>query len=361
VLFSTLFVLANPDLVAMLGENFSRLLDSLWDRLARFAPGPLQLLFWLAVLWVGVGLLRPVMAVAVEAPPRIGGAKTSAATLYPAFRNTLIVAILVFAAYLIFEFQTLWFRAFPPGFHYSGYAHEGAAWLTIALALATVVLSAIFRGDLLHDPRLPFLKRLARAWSLLNLLLAVAVYNRLFIYIGFNGMTRMRIVGLFGISAVVAGFVLVLVKIARHHDFLWLCRRHLWALAAAIYLLAVTPVDAIVVGYNVRRILSGDPAPSVQISVHPISSEGLLLLPPLLDCRDATIREGIRALLAQRHEQAEQQARRRRRLGWTAHQIADERLLQQLRNEREHWSDYEQAEARAAALQNFHEYAYQWY
>ncbi len=47
------------------------------------------------------------------------------------------MVILIYAVYLAFEFHTLWFRVFPKGFYYSGYAHEGAAWLTIGLVLAT--------------------------------------------------------------------------------------------------------------------------------------------------------------------------------------------------------------------------------
>lgn len=110
-------------------------------------------------------------------------------------------------------------------FVYSGDAHEGAAWLTVALALATFILSLVFRGSVRCDARLPKLRMLAWAWSLENVLLAFAVYNRLFIYVGFNGMTRMRIVGLFGITAVLVGFVVVLVKIAKNHSFVWLIRR----------------------------------------------------------------------------------------------------------------------------------------
>ena len=143
------------------------------------------------------------------------------------------------------------------------------------------------------------LRRLAWIWSIENLLLALAVYHRLSIYIGFNGMTRMRTVGLLGITAVVVGFVLVVHKITRGHDFRWLIRRQLWTVAIAIYLYAVIPVDPLVHTYNVRRILSGDPAPSVQISVHPIDSAGVLVLFPLLESDDALLREGVRALLAE--------------------------------------------------------------
>lgn len=202
---------------------------------------------------------------------------------------------------------------------------------------------------------------LAWLWSLENMLLAIAVYHRLFINIGFNGMTRMRIVGLYGMSAVVVGFLLVLRKIARHHDFVWLIRRHLWTVAVAVYLLAVTPVDMIVVSYDVRRILSGDPAPCVQLRVHPIRSEGVLLLLPLTECRNTTIREGIRAMIAQRHEEAEHSTLLRQQQGWTTYQIADPLLLDQLRAASGRWAQYADRVKRDEALKRFHAYAYQWY
>jgi hypothetical protein len=212
-----------------------------------------------------------------------------------------------------------------------------------------------------RDPRLDRLKRLAWLWSIENFVLAVAVYHRLWIYIGFNGMTRMRTIGIFGTSTVVAGFVLVLWKIARQRDFAWLVRHQLWVLAFATYLYALTPVDTLVVQYNVRRILAGDPAPSVEISVHPISSEGVLLLRPLLDCDDAIIREGVRAMLAERLDEAESQARRRETLGWTTYQLADQIVLRGLRDSGDRWSDYRDQEARSRALKAFHDYAYQWF
>ena len=355
------------DLLTAFSARIAELFDQLRDWLIRFSPQPLEVLFWLAVLWVGVGLIRPRLDrplwAEIVGDPRqaAGGQDPLRAALYPAFRNTLMVVLVLFAVYLVFEFQTLWLRVFPQGFHYSGYAHEGAAWLTVALALATVVLSLVFRGDVLRDERLPRLKRLAWLWSLENVLLAIAVYHRLFIYIGFNGMTRMRIVGLYGMSAVVVGFLLVLRKIARHHDFVWLVRRHLWTVAVAVFLLAVTPVDMIVVSYDVRRILSGDPAPCVQISVHPISSEGVLLLPPLLECRDETIREGIRAMPAVRHEQAERSALLRQQQGWTSYQIADQLLLGRLRSASGQWAEYTDRNKREEMLKRFHAYAYQWY
>jgi hypothetical protein len=365
VAFSLLFIVANPDLLTLFGETMERVLTTLREWILRMAPNWREMLFWLVVLWVAVGLLRPVVTRSLmeETRPaaRPDAAPTTKAMFYAPFRNTLITVIVLFAVYLVFEFKTLWFRVFPEGFHYSGYAHEGAAWLTIALALATVSLSLIFRGQVLQDPRLGRLRWLAWIWSVENLLLAIAVYNRLYIYIGFNGMTRMRMVGLFGMTCVVAGFILVVWKIACNRDFIWLMRRHLWALALTVYLFALTPVDFIAHTYNVRRILAGDPAPSVQISVHPISSEGILVLVPLTRSDDDIIREGVSAMLAQRLEEAESQARRRRQQGWTAYQFSDRLVLNQLRAASESWAEFEDAQRREDALQRFHEYAYQWY
>jgi hypothetical protein len=369
IAFSFLFILANPDLLKYFGESICSILDSLREWMKRFSPSAWEFVFWVGVLWITIGLLRPVVG---RTPSKNWSDETMAVAdrsdgdmqypLYSAFRNMLLTVIALFAVYLLFEFKTLWFRVFPEGFYYSGYAHEGAAWLTVALALATVILSLIFRGGILRDPRLPKLRKLAWVWSFENFLLAVSVYHRLSIYIDFNGMTRMRMVGIFGMTAVVIGFVLVIWKIAYHRDFHWLMRRHLWTLALTVYVFALTPVDAIVTKYNACRILSGDPSPSVQISVHPIGSEGVLFLKPLLESEDPIIREGIRAMLAQRSEEAEALAQRSGEQGWTACQIADRLVLEELRSADGNWAEYAADRARRdTALQRFHAYAYQWY
>lgn len=366
VVFGTVFVLANPDLVASFSEALEQLVKQTREWLLEMSPGEIG--FWIVVTWLAAGFLRQASAsdLAAEAVIEATAVEETMAVfeparLYPAFRNTLVTVIVLFAVYLVFEFRTLWFREFPQGFYYSGYAHEGAAWLTFALALATAVLSLVFRGPVMRDPRLPRLRRLGWFWSAENFVLAVAVYHRLAIYIGFNGMSPMRMVGLYGMTAVVLGFLLVLWKIAYGRSFGWLVRRQLWALAIVVYLFALTPVDAIVTEYNVRRILAGDPAPSVQISVHPISAEGVVLLEPLLQCDDAIIREGVAAMLAERDDEAEALTAHRQSEGWTSFQLADLLVVNQLRRDRAAWAEYRDPASRQSALERFHDYAYQWY
>ncbi len=295
--FGTLFVLANPDIATGVGRQFRAAFDSLGRMLTGFHVG--EAMLWLSSGFLLLGLLYPAHAfllaerkpAELEQVPELSG-------MYLACRNTLLSVIVLFAVYLVFEFATLWFRTFPENFYYAGYAHQGAFWLTVALALATVVLSAIFRGSVLADGRLDSLKRLALIWSIENLLLSAAVYNRMLIYIDFNGMTQMRVVGLLGITSVVAGFMLVVVKLYRDKGFVWLLHRQLWVPAMAVLLYAVLPVDWIVNRFNVAQIQSGNLAPSVQIVAHQVSAEGVLPLVALIDCEDQKIRDGVRAILA---------------------------------------------------------------
>ncbi|MEZ6059796.1 MAG: DUF4153 domain-containing protein [Planctomycetaceae bacterium] len=363
--FGTVFILANPDLVTIVSTRLQIVIDAISDWLSAFSFW--EVVFWVAALWVSVGLIRPYVtaapSVADESRPETPAAE---APLLIAFRNTLLSVIALFAIYLVFEFRTLWFREFPETFFRSGrvhkYAHEGAAWLTMALAMATVVLSLIFRGATLGDPRLPKIRKLAWLWSLENGLLAITVYHRLLIYIGYNGMTRMRVVGLLGISCVVIGFILVVWKIVFNRRFAWLLRRHLLTVALAVLLYALLPLDPMVHRYNVRRVLAGDLAPGVQISVHPITADGYLVLEPLLQSENETIREGIRSMLAERLIQCEQDASLSAESGWSAFQLADDMLLLRLREIRSRLQPFHDNESlRNNARRQFNEFLFQWY
>ncbi len=368
VVFGTLFIFANPDLASAVSAQFSDLFAAIGRWVEDLTPAPLEILFCIAAGWIAIGLLRPILPSADEEADSESSESAETVTtdprptpLFEAFRNTLFVVVGLFAVYLVFEFQTLWFREFPKGFHYSGYAHKGAAWLTVALALATVMLSLMFRGRVLHDPRLSTLRKLSWLWSIENVILALAVYNRLSIYVNFNGMTRMRTVGLLGMSAVLVGFLLVVRKISRGHNFRWLVRRQLWTVAFAMYLYTVLPVDAWVMRHNVQRVMAGDLSPAVQISVHQTSAEGVLQLLPLTRCDDDIIREGVKAVLAQYQNYSENLATKRKSLGWTSRQIADDELLRTLQESQNDWSDYKDEPRRSTAITRFHEYAYQWF
>jgi hypothetical protein len=145
------------------------------------------------------------------------------------------------------------------------------------------------------------------------------------IYVEFNGMTWARIVGFYGVTTVVAGFLLVLWKIRRSRNFVWLIRRQLWALTFAIYLYSITPVDYLAMSYNARRILAGDPKPAVQFSVQSISTEGVIALRshfdrPNVHLADPLIERGIHSLLRERYRSLDQLSGK---YDWTAWQLSE--------------------------------------
>jgi hypothetical protein len=358
LVFGSIFVFANPNLFTWVSSELSFLSTMIMDWLKGISI--FELPFCIAALLIGIGLMRPTRPL-----PQIGPAGMvmqtmpgqESSTWYPAFRNTLITLIGLFIVYLVFEFATLWKRDFPSGFYYAGYAHQGAAWLTFALALATALLSLIFRQSMLRDPRLDRVRNLAWVWSGLNLMLAIAVYNRLLIYVGYNGMTRMRTIGFFGISLVVIGFCLVLYKIAKNRSFWWLIRMQLVALTVTVIAYSVFPVDWVAHRYNASRIRSGYLHPAVMIAVKPISDEGMFPLLGLVGTQDATIREGVLALLAQRHQEIQKQPHHH----WTQFQGSRNRLAHALNEIQLKWQPYQNASDRNGAIEEFKAYAMKWY
>mgnify|MGYP003674852666 CR=1 FL=1 len=358
IVFGAIFVFANPNLFDWVTLRVTHAAERL--QLWMESISIWELPFCIVALLIGAGLIRRELPMVQIGPTENEGGLTNqeiASPLYTAFRNTLLTLIVLFTIYLTFEFSTLWKREFPIGFYYAGYAHQGAGWLTFALALATAVLSLIFRGSLLSDNRLMLLRRLAWIWSAQNMLLAVAVYNRLMIYVGYNGMTRLRTVAFFGITVVVIGFVLVLCKIARDRGFWWLIRAQLLAFVLTVIVYSIFPVDYVVHRYNARAVASGYLPPSVMIAVKPITHEGFFPLMSLTKCEDVTIRDGVLALLAERQSQIEETPNEH----WTEIQGSRVLLKQKLMQHQAEWAKFENESARQDAIKSFRDYAMQWY
>ncbi|MCA9128285.1 MAG: DUF4173 domain-containing protein [Planctomycetales bacterium] len=393
--FASIFVLANPELADQALERWHSGIAALQNLITHMEPT--QLLFWTASAWILIGLLYPALLKTFpERDEQISSSQP--AMMYSAYRNSLFSLVSLFAIYLVFEFATLWGREFPEDFYYAGYAHQGAFWLTVALAMTTALLCIIFRGSTLADPRLKRLKWLAMFWAIENFVLALAVYHRLFIYIEFNGMTRMRVIGLLGTSCVVAGLIWALIKIRNSRGFVWLLHRQAWVPAVAVIIYAILPVDWLVHRYNVWSVQSGKPAAVVQIVAHPSSAEGMLPLFELIDATNPIMRDGIRAMLAlwaqelqldDDIESTTQAWRREQRwrspyehttpwIGlpegfsgrsanvqeerWYQVQLAESQLHKQLNEHRSKWIEFAQSPARRdKAIDDFYRFAYQWY
>ncbi len=384
VVFAGIFVCANSDLQEILKNGWTAFVDWL-GQFSDWLPAGPQVAIWIAAGWITIGLLRPLPEtfrlaarfvwpeiVSNQSPPALPGEEVFVAQKvveedakvdsphYFIFRNTLLALNVLFAVYLVFEFYKNWTRDFPPGFDYSRHMHLGAAYLTFALGLSTLILCAIFQGDMLRDPRIGRLKRLAGIWSALNFLLAFSVYNRLYIYIDLNGLSRLRIIGLLGTTAVVLGLVMVVRMFLLSKKIDWLLQRYAVSVFAVVFLGLVFPFDMLIAHHNVARVMRGDLAPSIFLLRHPESAEDYLASLPLLDSDDPIIREGAWALFAEKFPTLCAPPPPDK-YGWTAFQWSEKRLRKALESRRGELDvfllDYSKREK---AIDSFRKYTDRW-
>ena len=335
--FGLVFLLSNP----ILREAFDGNWNSFWESLSRLwervAPTPERAFFWVIALVFMASLMRPYgylypghhrwLVSDVPKPAKEPEMNLS----YRISMNTLIGVNLLFLGYNLIDARYLVIlRELPSGLDHSQYAHQGVIGLTIALAMSTCVLGYIFSGALHYHPRANWLRAASLLWVAQNLLIAVWVMLRLHMYIGYNGLTRMRIVGICGTLLVLCGVLLVCNMIVRKRSIRWLLRKELAAFVLAVFIYTVLPVDWIVWSVNTPLILHMDPPrPAVQLSVQPISAEGLMTLTPLLDHNDQVIAQGAAALLGSWYEE--------RASAYTGPEVTPER-----------WTKYQLSEAQCA-------------
>lgn len=310
LVFIGVFALANIVVESWVKDAW----DWVWGQLAHildYFPSIGHIFFWIFSFVFAVILLVPQKLKLTILTPILGqdedmkqGAALPFADLLATIAiNTLIAVNLVFLLYNAVDFSYLWIKkALPQGLGYSEYARSGTLWLTLALALTSLVLGVVFIRDLNFHRRTPILKKLSWIWVFQNLIIAVGTFHRLLMYIDYNGLTRMRIVGAYGIILVVAGLLVVAFKMHRVRSFLWLTRRHLLAFSLGLLALVVTPMDWVVFKYNTHIIMRGNPRSAVQLIVQPITAEGIPALIPLLDCNDKAIRAGVAGILLREQE-----------------------------------------------------------
>lgn len=284
--FVAIFALANPLVARWLG-GVTQLVGM---------PAPLRVATWLGLLFGAVLLVRP----AVRRSWAPEDAETTDATSRSAIivaRNALVPLNLVFFVYNALDATYLWAGAPPPGVSERQYAHEGAAWLTLALVLLTAVVGVMFRGALAYDPRGRMARVLAFGWLAQGLVLAGGTFRRLAIHITTSGLSNVRILGMFGTAVVALGLVLVGIKLSKRYSFAWLLRRQLDALALSLVAFSVMPTHRVSAPVNVSRVMAHEYQALVNIEEQASEAESAAALLPLLDHDDERIRRGVAALL----------------------------------------------------------------
>ncbi|MFO7900874.1 MAG: DUF4173 domain-containing protein [Planctomycetota bacterium] len=283
-LFLLIFVAANPVVEHWANRVSAELTEWLGDLFT--VP---RMFTWFVWLMVFAALVRPVVrpwlaelltGLSEDLTPGEEAERGDCA----AALTTLIAVNVLFLAFNAVDASYLYLKAeLPAGISYSEYSHRGCAWLTTGLVLSTVVIGVVFRGGLNFHPRRRVIRGLADVWALQNGVLAVGALRRLQMYIGYNGLTRLRIVGIVGVVLVAAGLGLMVWKVHRSKNTVWLIRRYLVAFWVTLAVLALTPRDLICARYNTAVIQSGNIRPLVLVHGQPHSAESYPAMIPLLD------------------------------------------------------------------------------
>jgi hypothetical protein len=290
-----------------------------------------RLFLWGFIAWIAAGLIRPVFArSAVFAEEKQGPIESTTPAGDLGGLTALFVlgaAVLLFFLFNLVDVFYLWGKAaLPEGVTYSEYARRGAGWLTFALFAATLLLGLASASFLRGYRGAVVIKGLSFLWILLGLVMALGVLRRIHLYIGYNGLTPLRITGVFGTLITSAGLLVMAVKIAASKNLSWVVRRYIVVFLVGVNAYAVTPEQALSARWNAARAIEGNLAPLAWLfesrevnDNYRISAEALPWLVPLLDHPDPIVAEGMAAYL---HDELQHLDYRTANKGWRSYQIS---------------------------------------
>lgn len=326
--FALVFTFANPLLSRAATRFFERVFS------LRGLPTLSHVMFWAVSGLSVLALLRPfrteppVDATADDPAHSLAQTAAASASHVATARNLLIGLNALFFAHNALDAVYLWAGRLPPGIGHTQYAHEGAFWLTVALAMSTAVLGWVFHGMTREDPSSRALRVLAYVWAAQNLALSAGTFERIWKYVDFSGLTSLRLVGVAGSALVSVSFALIVWKVHFDRSLLWLVRRDLDAFVIGVALFTALPTDGWVSGFNASRIARAEFRPLLHLIQQDLSAESVEGMIPLLSHDDVQVREGVAARLFALRDALRRESRAA--TSWTARSLSRERALRLL-------------------------------
>lgn len=304
--FAGLAIAIRPEILAPLQMDVasSGMLSSVWQRVDGF--NLVHVGVWCLVMWVTIGLLRPVLT-PIEDPPcvidRTDGEEHYHAPMFFPLLNTLVAVVVALSLFLWMEFRnqkTVVPFGLSDSAAYAAYTQEGLSWLALGSVGTIVMLCVIFNSSVLADSRLWIVRALSGLLVGLNLLLAALVVQRFLLHIDYDGLSRLKVLGLLAVGVASGALLLTMLMSLRQQNVVWLLRRKVWLVALAGYVFLVSPVDRLIQIYNVNSILKGNAGPLAQITPAQVDDEAVCVLLPLCEASDPVVRDEAVAVVTHR-------------------------------------------------------------
>lgn len=323
IIFTAIFLMANPIVDRLIndGLNHFRKYIDLWSLISIW-----RFMFWFLVAMITAGLLKPYIKESIkltdhedQLSANEDNPDVSAQVL--TLTGILIVAAISFTAYNALDIYYLWISAeLPEGITYSQYARQGTGWLTLALLVSSAVIGVASSECFSTQSSIARIKKLSYYWVLQDTILALAVLKRIQMYVEYNGLTPLRITGIFGVMTVIAGILVLAVKLRGRKNLIWLIRRYAAVFIVGLTVYAAFPSAWFSARFNANQAMNGNVAPLVWIfeKHEGIPIEGVSQLVTLLDHPDPVISEGISAYLARYSSKVDEEKTR----DWRRFQLA---------------------------------------
>lgn len=271
--FLVLFHVANP-IIAQWLERLGRFVERVLRTI--YLPSPERILFWLlSAIWIWALLReRPswrrlsahvqrllcgtralsratdtLRAIDTRQAARVAADWELAG---PAFLiRCLSLFNLLFLMHNLLDLRYLWAgAALPPGMTYAQYAHRGAYPLVATALLAATFVLATFRRNT-TGPAMRWPRRLVLLWLGQNVFLTVSSVFRLCLYVRAYTLSRLRVAAAVWMVLIACGLLLIVWRIVRAHDNVWLLNANLGCLFAVLYVCCFCDIDGFIANYNV--------------------------------------------------------------------------------------------------------------
>jgi len=140
----------------------------------------------------------------------------------------------------------------PEGVSLKEMVHQGTEWLIVSIILSMIVLIWLFRANQNFYSKSKWLKILAIAWMLQNMVLTISLLIRNNMYVSWHALAYKRLGVYVFIALTFIGLLTMLIKIHRSKSFYFLLRVNAWAAYVIMSAVCLLNWDIVIAKYNVN-------------------------------------------------------------------------------------------------------------